>query len=307
MPTVFGEQAIGRAHWRQQQPRARSRQHVPDHRDGHLHLQPDVPHGRSLWMGQTGDELGAAGPRHERRDATCWAFRAPTARASSRAAGPRSSSKGRLRHGRRERELHAVLPPRSAVAVRRELQLDQEPAQHPVRRRLLSHGVEPCAGGVHHRGLRRAGRLRVRPRHHRAVRGRRSARRATARRRPTAPGPTARQRSCSAWPAAPAERCRCRTSTTCGHTRTASTSAIGGPSATTSPSTTARDGSTSRCRPGPTAASSGTTSRPTRCCCAASATCPTTAASRRARRYSPRAWAWPIASATSGSSARATA
>ena len=35
---------------------------------------PDVPHGRALRMGQTGDELGAAGPRHEHRAATCWAF-----------------------------------------------------------------------------------------------------------------------------------------------------------------------------------------------------------------------------------------
>ena len=87
---------------------------------------------------------------------------------------PTFEFEGRLRHGRRERELHAVLPARSAGAIRRELQLDEEQAQHPVRRRLLSHGVEPCAGGVHHRRLRRAGRLRVRPRHHGAVRGRRS-------------------------------------------------------------------------------------------------------------------------------------
>ena len=83
-----------------------------------------------------------------------------------------------------------------------------------------------------------------------------------------------------------------------GTTRSASTSATGGPSATTSRSTTARGGSTSRFRPGPTAASSGTTPPPTRCCSAASATYPPTAASRRARRSSPRAWAWPIASAT---------
>ena len=81
----------------------------------------------------------------------------------------------RLRDGRGERELHALLPPRSAVAVRGEFQLDQEQAQHPVRRRHLPHGAEPGAGRIHHRRLRRAGRIRVRSRHHRALRDGRSA------------------------------------------------------------------------------------------------------------------------------------
>ena len=132
--------------------------------DGHLHLQPDVPHGRALWMGQAGDELGAAGPRHEHRERRAGhSGHQRHAPLRERLAHVRVRG---LRHRRRERELHAVLPARSAVAVRRELQLAEEQAQHPVRRRLLSHGAEPCAGGVHHRRLRRAGRLRVRPRHH---------------------------------------------------------------------------------------------------------------------------------------------
>ncbi len=90
-------------------------------------------------------------------------------------------------------------------------------------------------------------------------------------------------------------------------TRTASTSAIVGQSATTSRSASARGGSTSRFRPGPTAASSAMTSTPTRCCSAESATCPRTAASSRARRSSRRAWASRTAFTRRGSSVRGTA
>ena len=78
---------------------------------------------------------------------------------------------GGLRDHRGQRELHAVLPARPAVAIRGELQLDQDDAQHPVRQRHLRHGAEPGAGGVHHRRLRRAGRIRVRSRHHGTMRG----------------------------------------------------------------------------------------------------------------------------------------
>ena len=93
VPTVFGDTAVGRAHRRQQQPGARERQHVPAHGDGHLHLQPDVPDGRALRLGQAGNGVGAAGPRPRTSGLTCWAFRAPTARAPSRAAGRPSSSR----------------------------------------------------------------------------------------------------------------------------------------------------------------------------------------------------------------------
>ena len=44
-------------------------------------------------------------------------------------------------------------------------------AQYPVRQRHLRHGAEPDAGGVHHRRLWRAGRIRVRSRRHGTVRG----------------------------------------------------------------------------------------------------------------------------------------
>ncbi len=172
VPTIFGEEAIGRPIGGSSNPGKGHGNIVPDHRDGHLHFQPDVPHGRTLWICQAGDELGAAGPRHEHRERRAGhSGHQRHAPLRERLAHVRVRG---LRHGRCERELHAVLPARSAVAVRRELQPDEEGAQHSVRRRLLSHGVEPCAGGVHHGRLRRAGRLRVRPRHHGAVRGRRS-------------------------------------------------------------------------------------------------------------------------------------
>jgi hypothetical protein len=72
---------------------------------------------------------------------------------------------------RGQRKLHAVLPARPAVAIRGERQLHQVAAQYPVRRRRLRHGAEPDAGGVHHRRLRRARRIRVRSRRHGTVRG----------------------------------------------------------------------------------------------------------------------------------------
>ena len=175
VPTVFGDEAVGRADRRQQQSRTRSRQHVPAHRHGHVYLYADVPDGRALRLGPAGDGLGAARPRHEYRERRAGHPRNQRHRATSRAAGPRSTSRRRrLRDGRGERELHAVLPARPPVAVRGEFQLAQEQAQRPVRRRHLSHGAQPCPGGVHHRGLRRAGRVRLRSRHHGALRGRRS-------------------------------------------------------------------------------------------------------------------------------------
>ena len=67
VPTVFGDDGVGRADRRKQQPGARSRQHVPADGHGDLHLQPHVPDGRSLRMGAAGDRIGAAGSRHEHR------------------------------------------------------------------------------------------------------------------------------------------------------------------------------------------------------------------------------------------------
>ena len=76
----------------------------------------------------------------------------------------------RLRHDRRERKLHALLPSRPSGAIRGEFQLDQRQARRPVRRRHLPPGVEPDAGRIHHRRLRRAGRIRFRSRHYRTLR-----------------------------------------------------------------------------------------------------------------------------------------
>ena len=92
VPTVFGDDAVGRAHRRQQQS---GHGHGNTYRFtvmGTYIFTPDVPDGRALRVGKTGDELGTAGPRHEHRAAMCWASPGRTARAPSRAAGRRSSS-----------------------------------------------------------------------------------------------------------------------------------------------------------------------------------------------------------------------
>jgi hypothetical protein len=95
------------SHWRQQQPGSRPRQHLPTTvmgtyifsptflMDAHFGFAKQVTNSEQPGLGTNigSDVLGIP---------------APTARASSRAAGPRSSSRT-LRHGRRERELHAAL------------------------------------------------------------------------------------------------------------------------------------------------------------------------------------------------------
>ena len=182
--------------------------------------------------------------------------------------------------------------------------LDQEQAQRPVRRRHLPHGAEPGAGGVHHRGLRRAGRIRVRPRDHGALRGRRSGDRQL---RADLEG--SRYNSVAAFligqAAAPAERCRCPTSTRAGHGCTASNPGSLDPS----DNLTLDVGTRWEYFPIPTRPDRGIERydvATNKVCSAASATCPKDCGIERARRASPRVLARRIASARSGSPARAT-